>query len=176
MESNEIKKVMLGAMALAVPVLAFLFWLIYFKNPATAEYTWISYLPFVNASLNTLTSIFLCVGYWLIKRGNREAHAKVMLCAVGSSALFLVSYLLYHHYQGDTKFLGTGFIRPIYFFILITHIVLSMVQVPLIFATLWMAYKKSWKSHRKVARITFPIWLYVSVTGVFVFIMLNLTS
>lgn len=174
MDSKELNKVILGATLVALPILIFLFWLIYFKNPAPVSASWVAYLPFVNASLNTVTSALLCVGYWLIKRGKREAHKRVMLAAVATSALFLVSYLLYHHYQGDTKFLGTGLIRPIYFFILITHIVLSMVQVPLILATLWLAWRQRWAQHKKVAKWTFPIWLYVSITGVIVFIFLNL--
>lgn len=174
--SSEIKKSVFWATIVALPILVFLFWLIYFKPPAQASGEWLLYLPFVNAILNTITSMLLIVGYKLIKVGKREAHARTMLAAVGSSALFLVSYLLYHHYQGDTKFLGPGFIRPLYFFILITHIVLSMIQVPLILTTLWLAFRKNWRAHKKVAKVTFPIWLYVSVTGVLVFVFLKLFS
>lgn len=173
---SEIKKSIFGATLVALPILIFLFWLIYFKPPAEASGEWYLYLPFANAILNTLTSVFLVMGYRFIKAHRKEAHIKAMLCAVVTSALFLVSYLLYHHFKGDTKFLGEGLVRPIYFFILITHVVLSMVQVPLILTTLWLAFKKRWSSHRKVARITFPIWLYVSVTGVFVFIFLKVFS
>ncbi len=172
----EIKKSIFWATIVALPILVFLFWLIYFKPPAQASGGWYLYLPFVNAILNTLTSVLLVLGYRMIKANRKGAHIKFMLSAVATSALFLVSYLLYHHYQGDTKFLGEGLVRPIYFFILITHIVLSMVQVPLILTTLWLAFKKKWLAHRKVARITFPIWLYVSVTGVLVFIFLKFNS
>lgn len=174
--SAEIKKAFFWATIVALPILVFLFWLIYFKPPAQANSQWFVYLPFVNAILNTITSVLLVVGYKLIKAGRRVAHSRTMLAAVGTSALFLVSYLLYHHYQGDTKFMGQGLIRPVYFFILITHVVLSMVQVPLILTTLWLAFRKNWMAHKKVAKVTFPIWLYVSVTGVLVFIFLRFFS
>ncbi len=179
MNSNnfaEIKKSFFWATIVALPILVFLFWLIYFKPPAQASGQWFIFLPFVNAILNTITSVLLVVGFRLIKAGRRVAHARTMLAAVGTSALFLVSYLLYHHYQGDTKFMGQGLIRPVYFFILITHVVLSMVQVPLILTTLWLAFRKNWMAHKKVAKVTFPIWLYVSVTGVLVFIFLKFYS
>lgn len=156
-------------------VITFLFWLIYFKPAASSEgLVWVSYLPLVNALLNTITSAFLIVGYYWVKNGNLGAHKKMMYSATCTSALFLISYLLYHHYQGDTKFMGTGLVRPVYFFILISHILLSIVQVPLIFATLYFAFTEKFTKHRKVARITFPIWLYVSVTGVLVFIFIKL--
>ena len=96
-----------------------------------------------------------------------------MLSATFTSACFLISYIAYHHYQGDTKFMGLGIIRPIYFFILITHILLSIVQVPLILTTLYLAAAKNFVRHRKVARVTLPIWLYVSVTGVLIFVILK---
>lgn len=154
-------------------VFAFLFWLIYFKETATASGDWVTYLPALNAIFNTMTASLLVLGYSFIKRGKKEAHIKAMLSAVGTSALFLISYILYHYYKGDTKFLAEGMIRYIYFFILISHILLSMIQVPLIFTTLFFAFKKNYVKHKKVARWTFPVWLYVSVTGVLIYVFLK---
>lgn len=159
---------------LSATVIGFLFWLIYFKPAASSEgLVWVNYLPLTNAILNTITSAFLITGYYWVKRGNLGAHKQMMYAATLTSALFLVSYLTYHHFQGDTKFLATGWVRPVYFFILITHVLLSIVQVPLILTTLYFAFTEKFTKHRKVARITFPIWLYVSVTGVLVFIFLK---
>ena len=96
-----------------------------------------------------------------------------MLGATASSAFFLIGYVTYHYFHGDTKFTGLGWIRPVYFSILISHIGLSIVSLPLIFAALWFALTGQFHSHRRVARWTFPVWLYVSVTGVLVFVLLK---
>lgn len=162
-------------LAISAVVFAFLVWWIYFKQAAdSSEIGWVTYLPYVNCALNSLTAILLCWGVAQIKKGHKETHQRIMITAGVVSALFLISYLTYHHFQGDTKFTGQGFVRPVYFFILITHVVLSMVQVPLILGTFFLAFTKKWATHKKVARITFPIWLYVSVTGVLVFVFLKL--
>lgn len=160
---------------LSFSVLAFLIWLIYFKNAAVVEgdNSWVNSLPALNAFLNTLTSIFLITGYKLIKQNKVLWHKRAMYLATATSALFLVSYVSYHHFHGDTKFVGVGTVRTIYFGVLISHILLSIVQVPLILSTLYLAMTKKFVKHKKVARITFPIWLYVSVTGVLVFVMLK---
>lgn len=155
-------------------VLAFLFWLIYFKTgPSTLAQGWVNSLPALNACLNTLTVTFLVSGFALIKQNKIDWHKRAMYTATATSAIFLISYITYHHFHGDTKFIATGLIRPVYFGILISHIILSMVQVPLILATLYLGITKKFVKHKKVARITFPIWLYVSVTGVLIFIILN---
>jgi putative membrane protein len=159
---------------LSAAIIAFLFWLIYFKEGSGTEgQAWVNYLPAVNAFLNTLTSIFLVTGYVFIKNNKRDLHRNTMIIATFTSALFLISYITYHHFVGDTKFVGTGWIRPVYFAILISHILLSIVQVPLILATLYLAATKKFIKHKKIAKITFPIWLYVSVTGVLIFVMLK---
>lgn len=159
---------------LSTVVFAFLIWLIYFKPVATTDAGFVNYLPFVNAFLNATTSVFLVLGFIFIKNHRIDLHKKMMMAATTTSALFLVSYIAYHHYHGDTKFLGTGIVRTIYFFILISHILLSAVQVPLILSTLYLAFTGKTVKHKKVARITFPIWLYVSVTGVLVVVFLRL--
>jgi len=160
--------------ALSVIVLSFLIWLIYFKSGVNPQESgWIGSLSSVNAFFNALTSVFLIIGYVHIKKNNIEWHKRFMYAATATSALFLVGYILYHHYHGDTKFVATGAIRPVYFFILISHILLSAVQVPLILSTLYLGITKKFIKHKKVAKITFPIWLYVSVTGVIVYFFLK---
>ncbi|MBC7713771.1 MAG: DUF420 domain-containing protein [Rhizobacter sp.] len=159
---------------LSAAVLGFLFWLIYFKTGSDVNATgWIAQLPALNAFFNALTATLLVSGYVAIKWNDIQLHKYLMIAATVSSACFLVSYVTYHNFHGDTKFLATGIIRPVYFGILISHILLSIVQVPLILTTLYLAAVKNYVRHKKVARITFPIWLYVSVTGVLVFIILK---
>jgi putative membrane protein len=172
---NSEKKVFTIIGIISAAVIGFLVWLIYFKTGAEVNSQgWVSNLPALNAFFNALTATLLVTGYVAIKWNDVELHKKLMIAATVSSACFLVSYITYHHYQGDTKFLGLGLIRPVYFFILISHILLSIVQVPLILITLYLAFVKNYVRHRKFARVTFPIWLYVSVTGVLIFIILKL--
>jgi putative membrane protein len=159
-------------LALSIAIAAFLIWLIYFKGRVAAP-AWVLSLPAANAVFNSLSAICLVFGFANIKRGNRNVHMRFMLSATVFSALFLVSYITYHYFHGDTKFPGHGWIRPVYFFILITHISLSMIALPLILATLWYATRAQFRFHKRVARFTFPIWLYVSVTGVLVFLLLR---
>src|SRR5881227_2263499 len=146
-------------LALSVLIAAFLIWLIYFKGRAAGP-EWVESLPKANAIFNSLSAICL-------------VHMRFMLSATVFSSLFLISYITYHYFHGDTRFPGHGWIRPVYFFILITHIGLSMVALPLILGTLWYALRTQFRFHRRVARWTFPVWLYVSVTGVIVFLVLN---
>ena len=163
--------VILGVSMVAI---LFLVWLIYFKAPATTEVAWVSNLSAVNAVLNSLSTVFLLLGFREIKARNFAKHMRFMISAFVTSALFLVSYIVYHHFVGDTPFTGQGFVRPIYFFILITHIVLSIFVVPLVLSSFLFAFSGKFNTHRKVSKWTFPIWLYVSVTGVLVFFMLKI--
>ncbi len=155
-------------------VFVFLIWLIYFKPEAQSASEFINYIPFINALFNTITATLLVFGFLAIKNGNKIKHVKFMISAAISSALFLIGYIIYHHFKGDTKFVNPSPIKYVYFFILITHVLFSIVQVPMIFLTFYHAFRKNWDRHKKIARITFPIWLYVSVTGVLVFIFLKL--
>jgi len=130
-------------------------------------------LPAVNASLNALSAVFLTLGYVFIKQQKKTAHRNCMVAAFITSAIFLTCYLVYHlNVKIVTKFTGEGWVRPVYFFILITHIILAIVIVPLILMTLHRAVKQRFELHRKIARITWPLWMYVSVTGVVVYLML----
>lgn len=158
---------------LSLLIFTFLIWWIYFKPVPLNPPAWSTKLSSVNALLNTLTSIFLISGYRFIKKSKILAHRNCMFLATMTSAGFLISYLIYHHYQGDTPFQGVGFIRYVYFFILISHIILSIVQVPCILSTLYFAFRGNFVSHKKIARWTFPIWLYVSITGVLIYFFLN---
>lgn len=162
----------LAIVTLSAVIAGFLIWLIYFKGKVDGP-AWIGALPAANASFNSLSAICLTLGYFNIRRGNRTVHMRFMLSATVFSALFLVSYVTYHFFHGDTRFTGTGWIRPVYFSILISHIGLSMVALPLILATLWYSLRSQFRLHRRIARWTFPIWLYISVTGVLVFFLLR---
>jgi len=113
------------------------------------------------------------LAYVAVKKKNLAAHARFMITAMSASTLFLVSYIVYHSVHGDTRFTGQGIIRPIYFSILISHITLSAVALPLVFSSFFFSLSGRFKIHKKVSRYTFPLWLYVSVTGVLVFTLLH---
>ena len=130
-------------------------------------------LPVVNASLNALSTVFLTLGYIFIKQRKQNAHRNCMISAFITSAIFLACYLTYHiTVKAVTKFQGQGIVRPIYFSILITHIILAITIVPMILITLSRAQKQRFDRHKKIARWTWPLWMYVSVTGVIVYMML----
>jgi uncharacterized membrane protein YozB (DUF420 family) len=129
-------------------------------------------LPALNASLNALATVFLVYGWVLIRQKKRDAHRRCMLAALAVSTAFLASYLVYHFNVGSVPFRGTGPIRVVYLTILVTHIVLAIVIVPLILTSLSRALAARFDRHRRVARWTLPLWLYVSVTGVVVYLML----
>lgn len=158
---------------LSAGISLFLIWLIYLKAPAPTQAGWVAMLPAFNALLNTLSACCLVGGWLFIRRSNPAIHRRFMLAAVAFSALFFMSYITYHHFHGDTPFPGQGLIRPIYFTVLISHIVLSVVILPLILSTLYYATRQKFARHRNIARYTLPLWLYVSVTGVVVFFMLR---
>ena len=172
-ESSESKAAVTVVIAVSAVVLAFLFWLIYFKTPAQSDADWISNLPTLFTTCNAIAASCLTIGIVAIKRGITKLHIAMMIAATTASALFLIGYMIHHHYHGDTKFLAEGIIRPIYFFILISHIILSVVVVPLILLTLWFAIRRLHGKHKRIARWTFPIWMYVSVTGVLVYLILH---
>jgi putative membrane protein len=170
--AEQLRRPMPAILALSALIAGFLIWLIYFKGRVEAP-NWVSFLPAANATFNSLSALCLIFGYVNIRRGNRVVHKRFMLSATLFSALFLVSYITYHFFHGDTLFPGHGWIRPVYFFVLITHIGLSMFALPLILGTLWFSLRGQFRSHKRVARWTFPIWLYVSLTGVIVFAILR---
>lgn len=129
-------------------------------------------MPALNASLNGLAALLLIAGFYFIRSRRVTAHARCMVSAFAVSVLFLISYLIYHYHAGSTKFQGTGAVRTVYFSILLTHTVLAAAVPFLAVTTLYRAWKLQFDKHRRIARITFPIWLYVSITGVVIYLML----
>lgn len=132
----------------------------------------LQHLPLLNAYLNAISAAWLLAGYRFIKKGNMSRHRLCMLAALATSVLFLTSYLTYHVQVGTNHFRSHGWIRPVYFSILTTHTILAVVIVPLVLVTLTRALRSRFPAHRKLARITWPIWMYVSVTGVLIYVLL----
>jgi uncharacterized membrane protein YozB (DUF420 family) len=129
-------------------------------------------LPALNATLNAISTILLITGWIFIKRGQRQRHEQFMLAAVLTSTLFLISYVIYHWQVGSVPFKGTGWIRTVYFAILIPHVILAAAIVPMILITTSRGLSRKYDKHRRIARWTLPLWLYVSITGVIVYVML----
>lgn len=129
-------------------------------------------LPAVNATLNAISTILLTIGFVQIKRGNQKTHRNCMVAALVTSTLFLICYVIYHKYEGHTRFTDPEWFRPIYLFILATHVPLAALQVPLILITFTQAVRGQFETHKRFARWTFPIWMYVSVTGVVIYFLL----
>ena len=152
---------------------SFLLWLLYVHH-ASADFAgrW-TFLPALNALLNGLCAIALCVGLYFIKHHNREAHRTSMLLAFALSAVFLVSYIVNHALHGDTIFPGHGPLRTLYLSVLASHVILSIVALPMVLTTFFFSLTGRFAMHRRIARFTFPIWLYVSITGVVVFVFLK---
>ena len=131
-----------------------------------------SVLPHLNAALNTSTFVLLTSGYFFIRRKRVIAHRNCQIAALTVSVLFLISYLTYHYHHGATRFAGQGIARPIYFTILTTHTILAAVIVPFVIITVRRAKRGDFQRHKRIARVTLPMWLYVSITGVVVYLML----
>ena len=139
------------------------------RGPALIDYT---VLPTVNAALNAVSGVFLLVGYMLIRRRKINAHRNAMLGAFASSTLFLISYLVYHAQVGSRPFAGQGPIRYVYFAVLISHVILAAAILPMAVSTLSRGLRGRYADHKRIAKWTFPTWMYVSVTGVIVYLML----
>lgn len=152
--------------------LAFLAWLLLVPHGVSGSYD-LSFMPAVNAGLNGLASCLLLAGWVAIKNKKPALHKRLMVSAFLASSVFLIGYVAYHYVHGDTKYTGTGPIRIVYFAILISHVLLSMAVVPMALASFYYAFRERFQTHAKVARILFPIWLYVSVTGVIIYFMLR---
>ena len=132
----------------------------------------ISDLPALNATLNLISAILLGTGYYFIRKRNIRAHKACMVAALITSTAFLTSYLVYHYNVGSVPFTKQGWIRPVYYFILLTHVLLAVVILPLVLRTAYLAFRQRFDKHVRIARWTFPLWMYVSVTGVIVYLML----
>lgn len=153
--------------------ISFLLWLVYVHHAsADFEGRW-TFLPALNALLNGLCALTLCLGFCFIKNHNIAAHRASMVTAFAFSSAFLVSYIANHALHGDTIFPGRGPVRTLYLSILVSHIVLSIVALPMVLTTFFFSLTGRFAIHRRIARVTFPIWLYVSITGVVVFLFLR---
>jgi putative membrane protein len=160
---------------LSVAALSFLAYILMIRR-ATGASVDLRFMPAVNASFNALSATLLAVGWVAIRRGARTLHKYLMVSAFVSSSLFLVGYLVYHWAHGDTKFGGHGTVKLVYLLVLASHILLSMAIVPMCLASFYFAWKQRFSPHRRIGRVLLPIWLYVSVTGVFIFFMLRAYS
>ena len=155
-----------------IAAVGFLGWLLLVREGGGVNAD-LRFMPAVNATLNATAVALLLFGFGAIRGGRRELHKRLMVSAFAASAVFLVGYVLYHYAHGDTAYQGVGPIRIVYFAILISHVLLSIVMLPMILTTFYLAARNRFATHKKLARWTLPIWLYVSVTGVVIYFMLR---
>jgi putative membrane protein len=171
-ESSKLFKRLFIVISILIPVVVGV--LLYIpKGEMTSTSNWIYTLPFYNAIINTLTSILLILGFYFVKSGQVRFHKASMITAFLLGALFLVFYVIYHSNAESTKFGGEGALRFVYFFFLITHILLAFIVVPLVLSAIYFAVSQKIEQHRRIVKYTFPVWLYVSVTGVIVYLMIS---
>lgn len=163
--------ILIITVSIIIPLTVFL--LLFTSKPTIEHNINLKILPAFHAILNGITAILLIIGYFLIRNGKVLAHKSFMLTAVLCSVLFLVSYVTYHSLSGSTEYGGEGFLKSIYYFVLISHIILAVVIVPLVLFTLFRALTHDFPRHKKIARWTLPIWLYVAITGVLVYLMIS---
>ena len=159
--------------AVSIIVVALVGFLIYQSQSIEEFSNQIYLLPQLNAIINTIVSILLVAGFILIKQRKIQAHKFAMLGALCLSILFLISYVIYHHSTPHTEFGGEGFLKYLYFFILITHILLAIVIVPMALFTVMRAFQNKLDKHQKIGKITLPVWFYVSITGVIIYLMIS---
>ena len=167
------KKFWLVNAVVSAAALGLLFWLLVLRHPAQAAGgSRLDFLPPINAGFNAAAAVLLTLGWRAIRRGDRALHAKLMIGAFAASSLILVCYLAYHFVHGDTRFWGTGALKAAYLAVLASHVLLSMLVVPLALGALWFAWRKRFDVHTRITRVLLPVWLYVSTTGVVVYWML----
>lgn len=169
-EKEKLYNKWIVALSIIIPVAVAVLFTVKIEIPGVDR---LGFLPPIYATINAFTAVILVFAVIQIKRGNRKAHENLMKLAIGLSALFLVMYVVYHMTSASTPFGGEGSIRTIYFFILISHILLSIAVIPLVLISFVKALSQRFDKHKKIAKITFPIWLYVAVTGVVVYIMIS---
>jgi putative membrane protein len=171
-KTNDAKYfILIAVLSVAIPVVVAL--LLFVPQTGKLGDVDVTFLPKLHALLNSLTAIALVLGFRFIKKGNIRYHRFAMVTAIVLSAFFLISYVTYHYQAPPTRFGGEGAIRGIYYFILLTHIVLAAVIVPLVLLSVYFAVSNQIPRHRRIARWTFPIWLYVAITGVVVYFMIS---
>lgn len=158
------------ALSIVIPVAVAVLFTVKIEIPGVER---LGFLPPIYATTNALTAVLLVLGVYQIKKGNRKAHENIMKTAIGLSAMFLLMYVVYHMTSTSTPYGGEGALRTFYFIILISHILLSIAVIPLVLISFVKALSERFDKHKKIAKITFPIWLYVAVTGVIVYIMIS---
>jgi putative membrane protein len=163
--------IVIGVLSVAIPVVVAL--LLYMPQTGKLGDINVSFLPHLNAVLNSATALSLMAGFYFVNKGNVMAHRTSMLSAVGLSSLFLVSYVIYHFQAPHTKFGGEGLVKAVYLLILLTHIVLAAVIVPFVLLSIYYAFSEQIVKHKKLVKWTFPMWLYVAVSGVVVYLMIS---
>ncbi|MBW2510179.1 MAG: DUF420 domain-containing protein [Deltaproteobacteria bacterium] len=156
----------------SISAVGFLGWLLLVRDVGGVAGD-LGFMPGVNAALNATSATLLLLGLAAIRSGRRDLHKRLMVSAFAASAVFLVGYVLYHYAHGDTPYQGEGALRVLYFAVLITHVVLSIAMLPMILTTFYLAARERFSAHKKLAKWTLPIWLYVSVTGVVIYFMLR---
>jgi putative membrane protein len=164
------------SLVLALGVLAFLVGLVFVWAPSAGAPVWVPYLPAIDACCNAASALCAGAGFLAIRSGRRTLHRALMLSALAGSAVFLAGYVLYHHFHGETRFLGQGLLRPAYFTLLVSHVVCSALLLPPLLTTVGFAGLGYFERHRRVARWTLPLWLFVSVSGVAVYLFLRLSG
>jgi putative membrane protein len=167
---NNIFLTIIGVLSVLIPIVVAI---LLFKPSAFTSGLDVSFLPHLNAVFNTATAVSLGVGFYFIKTGNISMHKVMMIIAFALSSLFLVSYVIYHANAESTKFAGVGAIRYVYFFLLLSHILLAIVIVYFALRSLYFGLTKQYEKHKKVSKWTFPIWMYVAVSGVVVYLMIS---
>ena len=166
LNSKSIKG-LIAVTSVAIPVVVAILFMVRIPNVAP-----LSFLPPIYAGINAITALVLVVAVWAIKQGKRVLHERLMTTAIVLSLLFLVMYIAYHMTSDPTPFGGIGWVKATYYFILISHILLSIAVIPLVLVTYSKTYLRDFEAHKKWARYTFPVWLYVAVTGVIVYLMI----
>jgi putative membrane protein len=163
-------------LGLSAAAFIFLLWLLYFRGRENGDPGALSILPGINAALNGTAAVCITAGLIAIKTGRRRLHMGLMITAIVLSAIFLVSYITYHNLHGDTKFATPGTMRYVYFGVLISHIACTAFALPLIISAVYFAATRRFALHKRVTKYTYPIWLYVSVTGVLIYFLLRANS
>ena len=158
---------LIAVTSVAIPVVVAILFMV--RIPDVAP---LSFLPPIYAGINAITALVLVMAFWAIKNGQRKLHERLMTTAIVLSLLFLLMYIAYHMTSDPTPFGGTGWVKALYYFILISHILLSIAVIPMVLVSYSKTYLKDFEAHKKWARYTFPVWLYVAVTGVIVYLMI----
>jgi putative membrane protein len=171
-ESSKIYKRLFIIISLLIPMIVALL-LLMPKGDSGEVGSWIFSLPFFNAIINTLTALLLILGYYFVKNGKVNSHKMSMIGAFTLGTLFLIGYVIYHYNVPSTKFGGEGTIRYVYFALLLSHVLLSIVVVPMVLSAMYFALFGKIEKHKKMVKYTFPIWLYVSISGVLVYAMIS---